>query len=97
MTSKVTCTAQYLNKAFKNLVSPPRLNGEKKGVYATRSPFRPNPLGLSVVKLEKITRSVIDQYQIDLMTKNIYTKLFDIYTNFEIPVYVCVLKVVFLL
>ncbi|MBF0263926.1 MAG: tRNA (N6-threonylcarbamoyladenosine(37)-N6)-methyltransferase TrmO [Gammaproteobacteria bacterium] len=45
---------QHLNKTFKNRVSPPRLNGEKKGVYATRSPFRPNPLGLSVVKLEKI-------------------------------------------
>jgi len=45
---------EHLNYDFKNLVNPPRLNGEKKGVYATRSPFRPNPLGLSVVKLERI-------------------------------------------
>ena len=37
-------------------VRPPRLGGnERKGVFATRSPFRPNPLGLSVVKIEKIT------------------------------------------
>lgn len=36
-------------------VRPPRLGGEKRmGVFATRSPFRPNSIGLSVVKLEKI-------------------------------------------
>lgn len=36
-------------------VRPPRLGGNKKlGVFATRSPFRPNPLGLSCVKLDKI-------------------------------------------
>ena len=36
-------------------VRPPRLGGNKRtGVFATRSPFRPNPLGLSVVKLEKV-------------------------------------------
>ena len=36
-------------------VRPPRLGGnERKGVFATRSPFRPNPLGLSAVKIEKI-------------------------------------------
>ena len=36
-------------------VRPPRLGGEKRqGVFATRSPFRPNPIGLSSVKLEEI-------------------------------------------
>ncbi len=36
-------------------VRPPRLGGNKRlGVFATRSPFRPNPLGLSCVKLEGI-------------------------------------------
>ncbi len=36
-------------------VRPPRLGGKKRvGVFATRSPFRPNPLGLSSVRLEKI-------------------------------------------
>lgn len=38
-------------------VRPPRLGGnERKGVFATRSPFRPNPLGLSAVKIEKIVK-----------------------------------------
>lgn len=36
-------------------VRPPRLGGNKRmGVFATRSPFRPNPIGLSCVKLERI-------------------------------------------
>ena len=36
-------------------VRPPRLGGnEYMGVFATRSPFRPNPLGLSCVELEKV-------------------------------------------
>ena len=39
-------------------VRPPRLGGNKRvGVFATRSPFRPNPIGLSCVKLEKIEDS----------------------------------------
>ncbi|MBE7100820.1 MAG: tRNA (N6-threonylcarbamoyladenosine(37)-N6)-methyltransferase TrmO [Clostridiales bacterium] len=36
-------------------VRPPRLGGnERVGVFASRSPFRPNPIGLSCVKLERI-------------------------------------------
>ena len=36
-------------------VRPPRLGGNTKmGVFATRSPFRPNPIGLSSVKLDSI-------------------------------------------
>ena len=36
-------------------VTPPRLGGKvKKGVFATRAPYRPNPIGLSSVKLEEI-------------------------------------------
>lgn len=37
------------------MVRPPRLGGNtKKGVFSTRSPFRPNPIGLSAVKIEDI-------------------------------------------
>ena len=39
-------------------VRPPRLGGNKRmGVFATRSPFRPNPIGLSSVKLERIEQT----------------------------------------
>lgn len=40
---------------FTPLVRPPRLGGnEKRGVFATRSPYRPNGLGLSVVKFDGV-------------------------------------------
>ena len=42
-------------------VRPPLLGGNKRvGVFATRSPFRPNSIGLSCVKLEKIEFSKTD-------------------------------------
>ena len=44
-----------LAQGWKPLVRPPRLGGNKKlGVLATRSTFRPNPIGMSVVKLDEI-------------------------------------------
>lgn len=40
-------------------VRPPRLGGnERVGVFATRSPFRPNPLGLSVVRIASVDPGV---------------------------------------
>lgn len=45
-----------VTEGWKPTVRPPRLGGQKRvGVFASRSPHRPNHLGLSVVKLEKIT------------------------------------------
>ena len=42
-------------------VKPPRLGGNvRMGVFATRSPFRPNPIGLSCVKLERVELSSPD-------------------------------------
>lgn len=44
-----------LDGSWSATVRPPRLGGnERKGVFATRSPFRPNPIGLSCVKLDQI-------------------------------------------
>ena len=43
------------NHTWSPTVRPPRLGGNTRlGVFATRSPFRPNPLGLSLVELDKI-------------------------------------------
>lgn len=42
-------------QGWKATVRPPRLGGNARlGVFATRSPFRPNPIGLSAVELERI-------------------------------------------
>lgn len=49
---------QSLTQTWKPTVRPPRLGGNKRmGVFATRSPVRPNGLGLSVVKLERVEAS----------------------------------------
>ena len=46
---------QNWQKGWKPTVRPPRLGGNQRvGVYASRSPFRPNPLGLSAVRLLSI-------------------------------------------
>jgi tRNA-Thr(GGU) m(6)t(6)A37 methyltransferase TsaA len=45
-------------EGFSATVRPPRLGGNTRvGVFATRSPFRPNPLGLSSVKLIEVTKT----------------------------------------
>ena len=47
--------SESICETWRPTVRPPRLGGNKRvGVFATRSPFRPNPLGLSCVKLEQI-------------------------------------------
>lgn len=43
------------NDGWSATVAPPRLGGKvRKGVFATRSPFRPNPIGMSSVRLDRI-------------------------------------------
>ena len=64
------------NRPFNATVKPPRLGGHKKmGVFATRSPFRPNNLGLSSVKINKIEEGVIYVGGADLLDG---TPIFDI-------------------
>lgn len=44
----------HLNKNWKPLVTPPRHTRKKVGVFASRAPYRPNQIGLSCVKLERV-------------------------------------------
>ena len=47
--------SETVRDSWSPTVRPPRLGGNvRKGVFATRSPFRPNPIGLSSVRLEKV-------------------------------------------
>ena len=47
--------SEAIREDWSPTVRPPRLGGNKRmGVFATRSPFRPNPIGLSSVRLENI-------------------------------------------
>lgn len=50
--------SECTDKEWSPTVRPPRLGGNKRmGVFATRSPFRPNPIGLSCVKLLGIEKT----------------------------------------
>ena len=62
-------------------VRPPRLGGNTRlGVFATRSPFRPNSLGLSCVKLLGIEQTVNDGWVIHVVGADLMdgTPIFDI-------------------
>ena len=49
--------SKALREGWSPTVRPPRLGGNARmGVFATRSPYRPNPIGLSCVRLEGIDR-----------------------------------------
>ncbi|XP_017025196.1 tRNA (adenine(37)-N6)-methyltransferase isoform X2 [Drosophila kikkawai] len=48
-------------------VAPPRLGGERVGVFSTRSPHRPCPIGLSLVEIEKIENATISFFGTDMV------------------------------
>ena len=51
----IWCFSEAVRQNWSPTVRPPRLGGNvRMGVFATRSPFRPNPIGLSSVRLTKI-------------------------------------------
>lgn len=53
--------SEAIREDWSPTVRPPRLGGNTRlGVFATRSPFRPNPIGLSCVRLESIDLSSPD-------------------------------------
>lgn len=55
------------NKRFKSTVHPPRLKGRTVGVFASRSPHRPSPIGLSLARLERVEKDTLYFSQIDLV------------------------------
>ncbi|XP_036034544.1 tRNA (adenine(37)-N6)-methyltransferase isoform X1 [Onychomys torridus] len=52
---------------YKAKVQPPRLNGAKTGVFSTRSPHRPNAIGLTLAKLEKVEGGAVYLSGIDMI------------------------------
>ena len=51
------------------LLSKPFLDNEKKGVFAIRTPFRPNPLGLSILEIVEIRENMINVSKVDILDK----------------------------
>lgn len=56
----------HLSRSF-NLHVVPFLDSEPRGLFATRAPGRPNPIGLSVVQLEKIEDGVLHIRNVDIL------------------------------
>jgi tRNA-Thr(GGU) m(6)t(6)A37 methyltransferase TsaA len=55
------------NLRFRAKVHPPRLRGETMGLFATRTPHRPNPIGLSLVEIESVEADGVWVRGVDLM------------------------------
>jgi tRNA-Thr(GGU) m(6)t(6)A37 methyltransferase TsaA len=56
----------HLSKSY-NLKVVPFLDDQLRGIFSTRAPKRPNPIGLSVVKLNKIVMNRIDIENVDII------------------------------
>ncbi|MDX1797230.1 MAG: tRNA (N6-threonylcarbamoyladenosine(37)-N6)-methyltransferase TrmO [Candidatus Lokiarchaeia archaeon] len=57
------------------LISKPFLDDEPRGIFAIRTPFRPNPLGLSILEILRIKKNIIYVKNVDILDN---TPLLDI-------------------
>jgi len=55
------------NEGWRPKVLPPRSRSGRKGVFSTRSPHRPNPLGLSAVRLERVDGLTLHISDVDML------------------------------
>jgi tRNA (adenine37-N6)-methyltransferase len=56
----------HLNSSWRPKVLPPR-SARRRGVFSTRAPYRPNPIGLSVLELERIEGLVLHVRNVDML------------------------------
>ena len=57
----------HLNQGWRPKVLPPRSVSGRKGVFSTRAPHRPNPIGLSAVRLERIDGLTLHVRDVDMV------------------------------
>ncbi len=57
----------HQNRGWRPKVLPPRSTSGRKGVFATRAPHRPNPLGLSALRLERVEGLTLYVAEVDLL------------------------------
>lgn len=56
----------HLNSTWSPKVQPPR-SQKKRGLFATRSPYRPNPIGMSVLRLTAVSGSTLQVCDLDIL------------------------------
>jgi tRNA-Thr(GGU) m(6)t(6)A37 methyltransferase TsaA len=65
----------------------PFLDNEPRGLFATRAPNRPNPIGFSVVRLKKIRKNILEIENVDILDRTPLLDIkpfvpeFDVYEN----------------
>lgn len=57
----------HLNESWRPKVLPPRSTTGRKGLFATRSPHRPNPLGLSALRLKRVEGLTLHVLDVDMI------------------------------
>lgn len=57
----------HLNQGWNPTVVPPRGPRTKRGLFATRAPHRPNPIGLSVAKIVRVEADAVVLERVDLL------------------------------
>ncbi|XP_050096001.1 tRNA (adenine(37)-N6)-methyltransferase [Anopheles aquasalis] len=67
-------------------VAPPRLGGQRVGVFSTRSPHRPCPIGLSLVQLDRIEDSKVYFYGTDMVNGTPVLDIKPYIPQYDIPV-----------
>ncbi|XP_063432719.1 tRNA (adenine(37)-N6)-methyltransferase-like [Mytilus trossulus] len=73
------------NTFTKAKVKPPRLNGKRVGVFSTRSPYRPNPIGLTLAKLDCVEGCTLHLSGIDLLDGTPVLDLKPYIPSYDIP------------
>lgn len=69
----------------KTMVAPPRLGGARVGLFSTRSPHRPNPIGLTLAKLEKVEGDTIHLCGLDLLDGTPIIDIKPYITSYDYP------------
>ena len=56
----------HLVKSY-SLISKPFMGKEKKGVFSIRHPKRPNPIGISIVRLDNVNENILEISDVDMI------------------------------
>ncbi|XP_070176574.1 tRNA (adenine(37)-N6)-methyltransferase-like [Littorina saxatilis] len=67
-------------------VKPPRLNGKRVGVFSTRSPYRPNAVGLTLAKIDRISGATVYFSGIDIVDGTPVLDIKPFIPQYDVPV-----------
>ncbi|XP_060063710.1 tRNA (adenine(37)-N6)-methyltransferase-like [Ylistrum balloti] len=73
------------NQYTKAKVTPPRLDGRRVGLFSTRSPYRPNPIGLTLAKLERVEGATLHISGIDTLNGTLVLDIKPYIPSYDCP------------